>query len=104
MAPKLISFEGTHQLGAEATRQRLLSEKIGFTLTIDAEGEVTDCELSRDFRRRATEIALCRPFMRYATFDPARNSQGEAIAGTFFIEIDFDMWMDPDGYLEPEDR
>lgn len=104
MAPRLVSFDGTHQLRVIASRQRLLSEKIGFTLTVDADGEVTDCELSRDFRRRATEIALCRPFLQHATFEPARNSEGEAVAGAFFIEIDFDMWMKQDGYLEPEDR
>ncbi|MHA7818061.1 MAG: hypothetical protein ACX930_00260 [Erythrobacter sp.] len=103
-APRLIDFDGLQQLGAEASRQRLLSEKIGYTFTVDAQGKATDCKLSRDFRRRAVTIALCRPFLEHATFEPARDAQGNPVEGTFFIEVDFDMWMTQRGYLEPEDR
>ena len=102
--PVLVSFDGIEQLGAEASRQRLLSEKLGYTLNIDAEGNPTDCELSRKFRCRAVEIALCRPLLNHATFEPALDADGKAVAGTFFIEIDFDMWMTQRGYLEAEDR
>ncbi len=103
-APQLIAFEGMERLGAEASRQRLLSEKLGYTITVDAQGKPTDCALSREFRRRATEIALCRPFLRDATFEPALDAEGNAVEGTFFIEVDFDMWMTQRGYLEAEDR
>ena len=100
--PRLLSFDGVERLGAEAGRQRLLSEKLVFTLSIDAEGNVTDCQISRDFRRRAVEIALCRPFFRDTTFEPARDEQGRAIPGTYTTEVDFRMWMNQDGFIEPE--
>lgn len=102
--PVLVAFDGMERLGAEASRQRLLSEKLGFTITVDATGKATDCDISRDFRRRATEIALCRPFLRDTTFEPARDAAGNPVEGTFYIEVDFDMWMTQRGYLEAEDR
>lgn len=101
---RLVSFDGVQQLGAEASRQRLLSENIGYTFTIDARGGVTDCRLSRDFRRRAVTIALCRPFQKHAIFEPALDAAGNPVEGTFSIEVDFDMWMSQQGYLEAEDR
>lgn len=102
--PVLIAFEGLNQLAAEASRQAMLSQVLGFTLTIDAEGKPTQCELDRDFRRRATEIALCRPLLRYHRFEPAIDAQGNPVEGRYRSQIDFRMWMGEDGYLEPESR
>ena len=39
-APVLIEFNGMNQLAAEAGRQRMLSQKLGYTLTIDAKGNI----------------------------------------------------------------
>ncbi len=102
--PVFVSFDGIHQLASEATRQRMLSQKLGFTLTIDATGKPIECELSRKFRRRATEVALCRPLLKHMRFEPAIDSDGNPTTGRYKSEIDFDMWMTQRGYLEAEDR
>ena len=102
--PRQIAFDGINQLGAAAARQRLLSEVIGYTLTVDADGKAVDCELSRSFRRKAVTLSLCRPLMKHSRFEPARDAMGNAVPGKFSSEIDFDMWMTQRGYLEAEDR
>ncbi|WP_299192166.1 hypothetical protein [uncultured Erythrobacter sp.] len=102
--PVFVSFDGMTQLAAEASRQRLLSQELGFTLTIGPDGTPTECELTRDFRRRATEIALCRPLLRYMRFEPAINQDGNPTTGRYSSTINFHMWMKEDGYLQPEYR
>lgn len=101
---KLISFDGVHQLRAEASRQNLLAQKLGFRLTIDETGKPVDCELNRAFRRKATEIALCRPLLKYMKFEPARDESGKPYASVYRSVIDFRMSMGQDGYLVPEAR
>ncbi len=102
--PVLIAFDGIRQLTREASRQGMLSQKLGYTLTVDAQGNPAQCELSRDFRMRVTEIALCRPLLRYMTFEPALDESGRPAPGQYSGEINFNMWMTQDGYLEPEAR
>ncbi|MFL0356875.1 hypothetical protein ACI5KX_10400 [Erythrobacter sp. GH1-10] len=102
--PVRISFDGINQLAAAAGRQRLLSEVIGYTLTIDPTGTPIDCKLTRSFRRKAVTLSLCRPLMKHSRFEPALDADGNAIEGEFSSRIDFDMWMGQDGYLEEEDR
>lgn len=102
--PVPIAFDGLQQLAAAASRQRLLSEVIGFTLEVDAEGKATDCKLDRDFRRKLVTIELCRPLLEHHRFEPARDADGDAIAGTYASQIDFRMWMKQDGYLDREER
>ena len=102
--PVFVSFDGLHQLVAEANRQRMLTQELGFTLEIDAEGKPTECELNREFRRRALEIALCRPLLRHMKFEPARDENGEPTTGTYSSVINFQMWMTQEGYLEPSVR
>lgn len=99
-APRLTSFDGVYALGKEASRRRLLSQKLEYTLTVDAKGKPIDCELSRKFRMKATRLALCRPLLKHMKFEPARNERGEPVEGTYTGIIDFDMWMSADGYIE----
>ena len=102
--PRLISFDGMEDLGREASRQRILSQDLGYTITVDPAGKPIKCELSRTFRRKATEIALCRPMLKSMNFEPARDANGTAIEGTYSSVIYFDMWMSQRGYIEEEDR
>lgn len=102
LAPELIAFEGMDHLRVEASRQGLLSEVLGFTLTVDPEGKATDCTISRHFRRQATRIGLCRPFLRHTTFNPAVNAAGEAVEGTYYIEINFNMFIATRGYYKDQ--
>ena len=102
--PVLIAFEGGHELGVSAARQRMLSQKLGYTLTVDSEGKVTDCAIDYDFRRLATKIAMCRPFLKHMTFEPALDDGGNPTVGTYEFEVDFNMMIGQDGYLEERFR
>jgi len=102
--PVPIAFEGGHELGVVAARQRLLSQKLGYDLTVDEAGKVTDCELDYQFRRRATQIALCRPFLKHMTFEPALDQQGNPTTGSYRFVVDFNMMIGQDGYLEERFR
>jgi len=102
--PVLVAFDGIEQLAQEASRQRMLSQKLDFTLTIDPQGMPVECELSRKFRRKATEIALCRPLLKHMRFELALDDKGSAVSGRYSSTINFDMWMTQRGYLEAEDR
>jgi hypothetical protein len=61
----------------------LLSQDLGYTLSVAADGSVTDCALSRTFRNRLTTKELCRSIMRSVALAPARDAQGNAIGGTY---------------------
>nr|WP_298927142.1 hypothetical protein [uncultured Erythrobacter sp.] len=102
--PIVTAFDGVHALGREAARQRLLSQNLDFTLSVDANGKPTECDLAYDFRRKATEIAICRPLLKYMKFEPAIDENGDPVAGTYKSTIDFNLWMTQRGYLEPRFR
>ena len=90
--PKLLAFDGFEQLAREASRQRITSQELGFTLTVGADGIATDCALSRDFRRTYTEISLCRKLMKHHTFEPAVDANGNAVVGTYSSNVNFRVW------------
>lgn len=100
--PVNLGFDGLRQLAEVASRQRLLTEVIGYRLAVDAEGRPTDCTLDRDFRRRIVTIQLCRVLVGHHRFEPARDAAGKPIAGSYSSRIDFRTWMGQDGYLERE--
>lgn len=100
VSPKLVAFDGGQQLGKEATRQRVLSQVLTFTIAVDAAGTPTQCSVSRDFRRKYTEIALCRPMLKYLRFEPARDAQGTAVASEYVQTIDFRTWMSEKGDIK----
>lgn len=61
----------------------LLSQDLGYTLTVAADGTVTDCELSRRFRNPITARELCRSITRAVTLTPARDAAGNPVSGTY---------------------
>lgn len=103
-APVPIAFKGGHELGVSATRQRILSQRLGYTLTVDAAGTVTECALDYEFRLRATQIAMCRPFVKHMTFEPALDAAGNPVVGKYEFDVDFSMMFTQDGYLEERFR
>jgi hypothetical protein len=61
----------------------LLSQDLGYTLSVAADGSVTDCQLSRQFRSSATGREMCRSITRAVTLAPARDAAGNAVSGTY---------------------
>lgn len=58
-----------------------------FTLDIDARGKVTDCTITRSTGHEVLDGATCRLLTRRARFDPARNSAGDKVAGTYSSSV-----------------
>ena len=102
--PIQIAFDGLAQLTGVARRQGMLSQSLEYTLLVDDAGIPLRCDLARNYRRKATKIALCRPLLEHMRFEPARNSAGKAVAGRFTGTITFRMWMKPDGHLDRSAR
>lgn len=98
-APVPLTFEGGHSLGVTVARQRILSQRLGYILTIGTDGEVTNCELTREFRYRATEVAMCRPFERHLNFEPALDENGMPTVGTYEFSIDINTFLTSGGDL-----
>jgi hypothetical protein len=73
-----------------ATQLGLLTQKLGYTLTVSPEGKATDCTLSRTFRRQFVNKELCKSFMRNARLNPAVDAAGNPITGTYKGEVQ--MW------------
>jgi hypothetical protein len=73
-------FDRVTQLG-------MLSQNLGYTMTVAPDGKVTDCALSRSFRSSYTTKEMCKALSRYAQFEPARDAQGNAVSGTYKGEV-----------------
>jgi len=64
-----------------------LSGVAGFTLEIDARGRVSDCTITRSAGHDVLDGATCRLLTRRARFDPARNSAGDKVAGSYSSSV-----------------
>ena len=73
----------------------MLSQVLGYSLTVDAEGKATDCRFSRRFKSAYTTKELCKQFLRVTTFEPARDAQGNPVVGTYEGEIEIASFFQP---------
>lgn len=82
---------------ADDYRSRWISEELTgtarFWLQVGAGGQVTGCEITRSTGHAALDTATCTLIERRARFSPARNGNGEAVAGTYNGVI---VWQLPD--------
>ncbi|KEO98743.1 hypothetical protein EH32_06455 [Erythrobacter litoralis] len=99
--PALVSFDGLDELAAEASRNRMLTQVMTYTLTVGPDGKVADCRLDREFRRRYVATALCRRRIEHHVFEPARDANGNAVEGAYTATVDFRMFLDRKGGSEP---
>ena len=60
-----------------------MSGVASFALTIDSRGKVSDCTITRSTGHSALDQATCTLIERRAKFDPAKDSYGNPIAGTY---------------------
>jgi protein TonB len=74
----------------------MLSQTLGYTVTVAADGAVTDCTLSRKFRRAFINAQLCKAVAGSAQFAPARDAQGNAVASTYKGEVRIHSFFQPD--------
>ncbi|MBH5323105.1 energy transducer TonB [Aurantiacibacter sediminis] len=71
---------------AEAIRQNLAG-RVAFELTIDANGNVTDCDVVGSSGHRILDRAACRSMSRYARFQPALDENGNPVSATWGTSI-----------------
>lgn len=65
---------------------------VGFTLTIDPSGRVIGCAIARSSGSPALDAATCGIMQRRARYTPARDSNGNPVAGTIEQSIE---WKGP---------
>ncbi len=79
---ELIEFD-YRRFFERATQLGMLTQELGYSVSLDADGEVVDCSLSRSFDRPYTTKELCRAIARSARFKPAHDAQGNATSGNY---------------------
>ncbi len=73
----------------------MVSQVLGYSLRVDADGKATDCSFSRRFARRYTREQLCKAFVTYTELRPARDAAGNAVVGTYEGEIEVASFFQP---------
>ena len=63
-----------------------------FTVTVSAEGRVTNCTVTGSSGTPDLDEAACRAISRRARFNPATNGDGEKVAGTYSNSV---RWQIP---------
>ena len=86
---KLVSFDGELELLQKSSRLRIWRSHIAYELKVDAEGNVTDCELTEKFRRRYVSAQLCKLLSANHTFEPAHDASGKPVEGSFTNRISY---------------
>lgn len=64
-----------------------------FRLSINAQGRVTGCEITRSTGHAALDSATCSLIQRRARFTPSKNGAGNPVAGTYENAV---VWRLPD--------
>lgn len=87
MPVRLVAWDGDFELMKTSRRMRVWRSHLAYRLTVDAKGNVTDCELTETFRLRHVSETLCDVLSEHHTFEPAQNAEGEAIEGSYSSRI-----------------
>lgn len=64
-----------------------------FSLSIDASGRVTDCSITGSTGHAQLDAATCELLSRRARFEPARDTNGERVAGRYSSSV---RWTIPE--------
>lgn len=75
-----------------AAIRRELEGTVGYSLQISASGKVESCTVTRSSGHSSLDQATCRLLPRRGKFEPARDSSGAKVRGTFSAEI---LWQLP---------
>jgi hypothetical protein len=92
--PELVSID-YDMLYRQLMQLGMVSQVLGYSLNVDADGKASDCSFSRRFSRRYTREQLCKAFVTYTEFRPARDASGNAVAGTYEGEIEIASFFQP---------
>lgn len=85
--PTLVSFDGGAELVRTASSLGLTRQRLGFALAVSDTGQITDCRLSRNFRRAIVKKSLCEILTEHHEFEPAINAAGDPVRGVYDGEL-----------------
>ena len=86
---KLVSWDGDIELFKTSRRLRIWRSHLAYTLTVDSEGKVTDCELTESFRMKSVTTSLCDILSEHHTFEPALDATGQPTEGSYSARISY---------------
>ncbi len=86
---RLIEFTGDREFLKESSRLRVWRGEVGYTLEVDAAGTPVDCELADKFRMNYVNDKLCEVLMKHHSFEPAQDSSGAAVDGSYEGRLNF---------------
>lgn len=86
---QLVSWDGDFELMKESQRMRIWRSHIAYRLTVDAQGKVTDCEMTEAFRMRRINDSLCDILSEHHTFEPALDADGNPVEGSYSATMSY---------------
>lgn len=86
---RLVSWDGDFELLKTSRRLRIWRSHVAYRLTVDAQGNATECELTEQFRMRRINETLCDVLLEHHTFEPAMDASGMAIEGSYEAQISY---------------
>ncbi|MCL9982610.1 MAG: hypothetical protein NBV60_05565 [Erythrobacter sp.] len=73
----------------------MLTQVLGYKLSVDTEGKPVECSFSRSFKSAYTAKRLCAAFIETVEFEPARDETGKSVTGTYEGEIEIASFFQP---------
>jgi hypothetical protein len=80
---RLIEFTGDREFLKESSRLRVWRGEVGYTLEVDAAGQITSCELAEKFRMNYVNAKLCEVLVKHHSFEPALDASGAAVESSY---------------------
>lgn len=73
----------------------MLTQVLGYKLSVDTEGKPVECSCSRSFKSAYTAKRLCAAFIETVAFEPARDETGKSVTGTYEGAIEIASFFQP---------
>lgn len=86
---RLVSWDGDFELLKTSRRLRIWRSHLAYRMTVDEEGNATECELTETFRRAYVSERLCDVLMAHHTFEPAHDESGAPVEGSYTARISY---------------
>ena len=86
----LVEFDGGWEFLKISRRLRVWRPSVGFTMTVNADGQATGCSLDNAFRKKYVNLKLCEVLMDHHTFKPARDAQDLPVESVYHSSISYD--------------